>query len=334
MATDWKRGISKVFMEDLKSGVLKPVLDLVQADHTLNLSIRKGYINVYYRGGSLMNIRALEANKHSYAVRFDENYGSVTLPGLPQPDYAALAAANNQIADWIRNVPLLKSAMDIWFGEHPKPEREFQQLVERTNNRDYRTDYFICDVEYTHPDCTELRADLVALHWPSTQASRRQNETRIAIIEMKYRNGAMHGSSGIAAHVRKLAAAVREGRVDLVALAQEMCGVFNQRAQLDLVQCHSDCKCPTKEVMPGTNDKPEFILLLADNDPDSGTLQAELSQLSVDTAAPDFPFDVKIATASCMGYGLFTGCIYPIAEFLAPHKTLGQRDRTGSDEAR
>lgn len=52
------RALSTTFMNDLKSnGILHPLLERVKQDHTLMLSIRKDYINIYYRGGSILKVK-------------------------------------------------------------------------------------------------------------------------------------------------------------------------------------------------------------------------------------------------------------------------------------
>lgn len=62
-------------------------------------------------------------------------------------------------------MPYYKQAMDRWFAQHPKYEREFQQLVERDNNRhgeiSHATDYYIVDTELVYEDA---RFDMVAVH--------------------------------------------------------------------------------------------------------------------------------------------------------------------------
>ena len=96
-----------------------------------------------------------------------------------------------QVALWIKAVPMLKCTMDFAFGLRPKLEREFQQLVERTNNSNSTTDYFVCDIEYTQSDSRELRADLLGLQWPSTELARKGCPIRLAILEMKFADGAL-----------------------------------------------------------------------------------------------------------------------------------------------
>lgn len=53
------RELSKDFLNNLKSakGLLHPILERVEQDDTLMLAIRDNYINIYYRGGSLLKVK-------------------------------------------------------------------------------------------------------------------------------------------------------------------------------------------------------------------------------------------------------------------------------------
>lgn len=110
------RGLSTDFMLALKCGILTPLVDIIRADATLSLNIRDGYVNIYYRGGSLLKIN--ERIGGQYTVEFDMKYfnGQAGLHGLPRPDLSALAIPNAPLA-WIMNIPALKCVMDLWFGE-------------------------------------------------------------------------------------------------------------------------------------------------------------------------------------------------------------------------
>jgi hypothetical protein len=65
------RQISKEFISDLKNedGMLHPLLKRVKQDHTLMLAIRNGYINIYYRGGNILQVT--EKSKGFYEPFFD-----------------------------------------------------------------------------------------------------------------------------------------------------------------------------------------------------------------------------------------------------------------------
>ena len=68
------RKLSPQFMQELSAGYLKPLLDRVKFDQTLMLAIRDGYINVYYRGGSLLKLEEQKQREMGYACFFDKNY--------------------------------------------------------------------------------------------------------------------------------------------------------------------------------------------------------------------------------------------------------------------
>ena len=71
------------FMDDLvnSDGMLHPILTRVKKDHTLMLAIRENFINIYYRGGNILNIK--EHHKGFYQASFDDQYNK---SGLHIPD--------------------------------------------------------------------------------------------------------------------------------------------------------------------------------------------------------------------------------------------------------
>lgn len=50
------RHISETFLNCLKSGFLSEVTEAVRRDHDLNLEIRESYINICYKGNSLLKL--------------------------------------------------------------------------------------------------------------------------------------------------------------------------------------------------------------------------------------------------------------------------------------
>ena len=50
------RKLSSTFLACLDSGFLSAITECVRRDHDLNLEIRDGYINVYYKGNSLLKL--------------------------------------------------------------------------------------------------------------------------------------------------------------------------------------------------------------------------------------------------------------------------------------
>ena len=53
------RGIHKInFINSLKSGKLKKMLDLINKDDDLDVQIRNNYLNIYYMGGNIAKINS------------------------------------------------------------------------------------------------------------------------------------------------------------------------------------------------------------------------------------------------------------------------------------
>ena len=138
------RGLTKNLIDHLKSGLIAPMLGLIKLDSTLCLEIRENYINIYYRGGNIIRI---EENQWLFKASFDRKYLHENLTNVP--DLPGILNNAEDVEAWIDAIPFLKHEMDLWFGHHPKNEREFQQLLLRENNFGNSakgTDYFICDI--------------------------------------------------------------------------------------------------------------------------------------------------------------------------------------------
>lgn len=294
------RKLSYDFMNSLKSGLLHPVLQLVKRDSTLCLEIREDYINIYYRGGNIMKI--MESNG-DFSASFDRKYlnqEKTRVPVLPK----ALHLLRN-VQQWLDVIPLLKHEMDLWFGKHPKNEREFQQLIVRENNFNNSaksTDYFVCDIEYKNEN-SNGRFDLIAVYWPSSSSERKNNENlKIAFIEMKYSDSALTENSGIKDHIQTMTNFLA-APANLTNLKAEMKGVFNQKVDLGLI----DNQNPIGNFKDG---KPEYIFIFANHDPGSSVLKRELREVM-----PCPNADLKFAVSNFMGYGLYKENIYSLADF-------------------
>ena len=298
------RGLSNEFIATLNSskGIgLKRVLDRVNSDSTLALEIRENYINIYYRGGNLLKIGEKDG---VYSAFFDTQYintgRSYTLPST--------LAKVSDVAEWLDKIPLLKNEMDLWFGKNPKNEREFQQLLVRENNfkgAAKGTDYYISDIEYAN---TEGRFDLIAVYWPSSSSERKDNKNvGLALIEMKYLDGALRGKAGIIEHIQDMKNYLDPANNNLVLLKDEMKQVFNQKQALGLLDNQ-------KQIEKFNDRKPEYIFVLTNHDPDSKILYDELQK--VKAIANDLPFDLKFATSNFMGYGLYKQNIYGLDDFI------------------
>lgn len=288
--------LSDEFVADLKKGDLKPLLDRVKADSTLCLEIREGYINIYYRGGNLLRVLS---TPDGYAAFFDKKYADCYEDARPAADSVC---RSKNVAEWLSYFPALKQAMDLHIGKHPKEEREAQQSILRDNNFggiSRATDYFICDIEYANP---HGRFDLIAVHWPSNSAGRKMaTDRRLVLVEAKFGEGAIDGCAGIRSHVDDINRFLSDP-ANVSALKSEMVDVFNQKLELELIDCG---KC----LESFSDEKPMLLLALVNHDPDSTRLRASLDNL------PESPYaDIYLATSCFMGYGLFDQTVLPLAD--------------------
>jgi len=292
------RGLSKKFIKDLQGGLLSPLLTQVREDKTICLEIRNDYLNIYYRGGNLMK---LSQGSSGYSADFNTNYFRAG-----QPPANAGPSNIKQPADidaWLKSFPFLKQAIDL-FPKH-NIEREVQQLIVADNNFwlvARSTDYYVCDIEYQSENG---RFDVLAVHWPSTPAARKkQKDRRLVVAEVKYGDGALDGASGLHAHIEDVNKHLADP-AKLSRLKGEMVDVFNQKRALGLIDCERD-------LLGFSEEKPLMLLILANHDPAKTKLCKLLNGIHYSPNA-----EVRVASASLLGYGLYDPAILTVEEALA-----------------
>ena len=293
------RSLGDNFLSALKDGCLAELTATVRSDATLCLELRGDRVNVYYRGGNLMELRQGGQSAGEYFVSFDTNYfaagEAIKLPGCTIRNLSDLDR-------WRAAWPGLKRAIDGWLSStQTNVEREFQQLVVRDNNfgaiaRD--TDYYVCDIEF---QSEHGRFDMIAVHWPSESAVRKQAHDRpLVFVEVKYGDSAL---TNLHAHLRD----VNDFAADphrLARFKQDMVRVFNQKRELGLVDCG-------KDLQTFSGERPLLLLIFANHDPQKSVLSRLLRTLP---ASPHV--DVHIATASFLGYGLYEQCVHSVPTVL------------------
>ena len=292
------RAVNDRFRNDLKDGILAQLRRAVISDPSLCLELRGSYINVYYRGGNLLKVQQLS---EGYDIHFDKNYFT-NKNSVQFPESKVLRRID--VDEWIEFSAKLKQAIDRHFGKQRNDEREVQQVLLRENNfgkTARQTDYYICDIEYQRM-ASAPRFDAIAVHWPSKSQVRRQAANRrLVIIEMKYGDSALKDKAGLHAHLADVKKFLgRPGNVK--DLKEDMVEVFNQKRELGLIDCGKD--------LDSFSDTPPVVLLvLANHDPDSSILRDVLKTL------PECPnAEVRIATASFFGYGLYDQGVHTVDE--------------------
>ena len=299
------RGLSKQFMSDLETGVLHPFLDRVRHDQTLDLQIRDDNLNIYYRGGNLIGI----SNRGGkYKAWFDESYSGKKGSRKRIPARPEVINGSADVCSWLASFPASKQMMDRSFIRKKGEEREYQQLVVRDNNIggvSRATDYYICDLEYA---VGPNQFDMVGVEWPSTPAARKTaSGRRLVLIEMKYGDKALTGEAGLVDHVRKIDAFLAN-KAQVGEMKSSMVTVFKQKHQLGLMNC-------THPLKSFSSEDPLVVMLLANHDPGKRNLKQELAHLA--SMHFNSRFELKFATSSFMGYGLFKPALLTMDELLS-----------------
>ena len=292
------RAINDKFRDDLKDGILARLRRAVISDPSLCVELRGSYINVYYRGGNLLEVRQLF---DGYEFLFDKGYlTNKTSVQFPE----SKVSRSIDVDEWIESSAKLKQAMDRYFGKKRNDEREVQQVLLRENNfgrAARKTDYYICDIEYQRAASTP-RFDAIAVHWPSNSQVRRQAaDRRLVIMEIKYGDAALKDKAGLHAHIADVKNFLGRAK-NVEELKEDMVKVFNQKRELGLIDCGRD--------LVSFSDTPPLVLLvLANHDPDSSILHEVLETL------PECPnAEVRVATASFFGYGLYDQGVHTVDE--------------------
>jgi len=323
------RALSETFMSDLLNpdGLLHPILDRVKQDHTLMLSIRKDYINIYYRGGNIMRVK--EQCNGIYRAFFNNKYNK---SGVQSPALPGTIESIDTARMWLGSFQDLKGIMDLYFSGYSKPEREFQQLTARENNYSTianQSEYFISDIEFADSSLG-ARFDMLALRWLASQRKNTCN-CRPALIEMKYGDDALSGNAGVLKHLQDIYALISTGD-KYKALLKTMEMQFNQLDELGLMTFNRVANWTKIEL--DVNEKTEIIFVLANHNPRSSKLKTILNDPGIDAYDHSPNFDLRFYVASFAGYALHADCMVTLSQFreLLRKKNaeqLAQLDRRG-----
>jgi hypothetical protein len=167
------RGLSPEFIQNLQTGFLAGLRQKVLEDQDLNLEIREDYLNIYYKGNSLLK---LTEQRHSrrYQVYLDKKFWENLSP-------VAYLVDEKTTQEFLAQIPAVKENI-IQHGKLSL-EVEYEQLIIRANNQERRnnSEYFIIDRQYVIP---EGRFDLIGFYWGR---SRRRGQTvPLCLIEVKF----------------------------------------------------------------------------------------------------------------------------------------------------
>ena len=304
------RKLSTAFIQDLKTGRLRHILDLVKNDLSLVICLRNSEINIYFKGANLLKI---SEQQKGYKTHFNQGYltdewkaywGELkTLPSVITSEEDALV--------WILEIPKIKMAIDFYLSKKQNTEREIQQLMMRESNfekNSYKSDYFIVDIEYKEK---KGRFDAIAIKWDSNVSARKLQKgylPSLCFIEIKYGDAALEGKSGFISHLNDMNDFLGDSS-NYKALQEEMIVLFSQKRELGLIPALDSNPNQITELSQET---PDFIFLLANHNPNSSSLQT-----IIDSIETPCYYNLKFVVSNFAGYSLFRESIFDLEEFKA-----------------
>lgn len=257
------RHLSQYFFDCLKTGFLSGITQAVIADKDLDLQIRKNYLNLYYKGNSLLKLT--EVTNSAYRVEIHPKFlTDLTIP--------TLLADEQTTGAFLRQIPYLKQNI-IKFGTSSL-EVEYEQLIVRANNLEPRnnSEYFIIDRQYALP---EGRFDLTGFCWPR-EGRRKGQEVPLCFMEIKFAL-----NQDIAKVDQQLARYYQAVKDKAGPIALEAQTIFRQKLALGLFNQDPARLAAMQTLTFAQNiDRFQFILILVDYNPYSGHLNLDnLKQL-------------------------------------------------------
>lgn len=247
------RKLSDQFMQHLQTGFLAALGQRACQDKDLDLQIRDNYLNIYYKGNSLLKLTPASAGR--YRVDIHAKFQS----SLDIPAYLDTEQATDA---FLRQVPLLKENI-IRHGQSSL-EVEYEQLVIRANNLEARnnSEYFIVDRQYVISDVG--RFDLTGFFW-NRQGRRSGQEVPLCFMELKFAL-----NSDIQDVHEQLARYYTAIKSNTAAIAAEVEGLFQQKLALGLFD-QSPERLEAMRTLRFSSDisQYQFIVFLIDYNPNS-----------------------------------------------------------------
>jgi hypothetical protein len=259
------RKLSSEFMDALQNGELNCFLEAVKTDAELCMEIRHNFVNIYFRGGNLCRITEhISKNKTSVKFRAYFNPKYILAESENRATFEKLVAELNKNTNynlWIESIPTLKVIMNNWLKKHPKHERGFQQDLARKYSRlNSNLDYIVADIEYADSE-NKSRFDMLAVTRPNANG-----EASLVFVELKYGDKAMGGSSGVKKHIDDVNKYL-SSTDKFQSLCDEIMGIIYQKIELGLLPSSVGV------IKMISTQKPQFILLVAEHNPQSKALQ-------------------------------------------------------------
>jgi hypothetical protein len=246
------RKLSEDFLHEMTGGFLKELTEKVRQDRDLNLEIRNNYINVYFKGHSLLKLEP--KGSHRYRIHIHPKFTE----GKEFHDLVDQGTTN----DFIKHIPLIKEKI-IGYRK-PSIEIEYEQMIIRANNYEPRnnSEYYIVDRQ--HVAGKRGRFDLTGFYWP--RRGRRKGQL-VAPYLMEIKFALNQDIRNIDEQMQRYYLAVNERPAKI---AEEIEILFKQKLELGLFNQPANRLAAMKTLKFAREiDQFQFVLILIDYNPNS-----------------------------------------------------------------
>ena len=254
------RRLTKVQMEALTAGHLRPLLDYALEHPEVRFDIRPNAANIYFDGGSLLQLEG--GTRSPLRGNFDLGYVGGKGPHVSELEDAASVKRLVDGFDERR-----KQMWQHRHSGHGRDERRNQQLIAQANDGRSRAgqgDLVVVDIEYAN---ARRVFDLVAFDRAGLP------QPRLMLIELKCRGAALGNNAGLRDHAVDFCEFLRAEAGGHVALAQrELSVMVRQKVDLGLLPADLGFE-------EFSSEPPEFLVLFADYDVCQAQLTLPLSRL-------------------------------------------------------
>lgn len=281
-----KRGkLSETFEKSLKTGEQSEILSYILSDVELDIQLRDNYINVYYKGGNILEIRpqSFKFDKFYFYRRKDgskpfpkshvenmakgksNNISEKTKEPIPSVDEAQkIIASLDTKTEALKSLlstdikgyfHMAKATMNEWFNDWDKAERNDQHTI-ALNNRSFENgnDLVVVDIEFavsrnhSYNHAFNEKGDNKQCRFDIIAVDR---NGRIYVIELKQNKEAdsEDNKANVKIHTRDFDNTV--GRDDAQAFVDEIAFLANAKQRIGVL---------TNSITINTKEKPIFAV--------------------------------------------------------------------------
>lgn len=278
--SDLSRVLKDKFFSDLfeRTGILHPILQAVRADDDLSLLIRDNYIDIYYLGLKVIEIKSSHVG---YTGHMDENY----LYTSAKDEIKSITDSHNIVKTFGARKSAIKQK------PNPKNEKKYQQALCNANSRG---DFIVVDMELRLPKTVAQALYPNKKHLPQIDMvgliRNENNKYKPVFIENKYKNKCVSGHCGLAEHTHDYCTFIKSDYCrDYIKNALSI--QTRQLSELGLITVPNDFEIDC-------NTPAEFLAIIIDSDAVSHTILTDMKNILETNNWRDIPVGIKYFGAS------------------------------------